>query len=44
MERLNDDKLRQIEAWLQEAAGMDEASLLKTAADAQRELEQEKAG
>lgn len=42
MERLNDDKLRQIEAWLQEAAGMDEASLLKTAADAQRELEQEK--
>jgi len=43
VERLNDDKLRQIEAWLQEAAGMDEASLLKTAADAQRELEQEKA-
>ena len=42
MERLNDDKLRQIEAWLQEAAGMDEASLLKAAADAQRELEQEK--
>lgn len=44
MKSIYDDKLRQIESLLQETAGMDDASLLKTAADARQELEKERRG
>jgi hypothetical protein len=39
---LYDEKLSHIESWLQETIGMDDASLLKMAVDAEQELEYEK--
>lgn len=42
MKNLHDDEVRRIEQWLQEAMGMDDASLLKEAAEAERQWELEK--
>lgn len=42
MKNSYDDKLNHIESWLQEAVGMDDASLQEMAAEINRELDQEK--